>query len=306
MNNMGTTNILKVNWLNFTMLVVYPLVIIALAIWYGCYYGISKREVIFLISTYYLVNIGVGVGLHRLWAHSAFKTTRAIEFFLMILTAAAIQGPALSWAADHRMHHAFTDRDQDPHSPTKYNHRFLGFLWSHVGWMLFNKPELNKGGLTATLRKNQLLVWQFRHYWELLVLTNLLIPIIIGFLVMPNLQGALSGFIFMGLARALQQQMTFCVNSLLHFIGTHKYARGTAGDVWWLSILLLGENWHNFHHAFPSDYRNGHKLYHFDVHKWIIGLLAKLGLAWDVISTSKERIQTRLDQKNPKHTAPLT
>ena len=107
---------------------------------------------------------------------------------------------------------------------------------------------------------------------------------------------AYAGLLFIGLGRALQQQITFFVNSLCHFIGTQPYTKGTSGDIWWLAILLLGENWHNFHHAFPSDYRNGAKWYQADVHKWIIYLMSKCGLAWDLKRTAKVRVDAKKSQ----------
>jgi stearoyl-CoA desaturase (delta-9 desaturase) len=94
----------------------------------------------------------------------------------------------------------------------------------------------------------------------------------------------------------LQQQATFCVNSLCHFAGTRQYYKGTAGDIWWMALFLLGENWHNFHHAFPSDYRNGAKYYHFDVHKWIIYTMSKVGLAWDLDRTPEVRVLAKMKE----------
>ena len=104
-----------------------------------------------------------------------------------------------------------------------------------------------------------------------------------------------AGFLFIGIGRAIQQQMTFCINSWTHFVGDQQYTSGTPRDSWGIALFLLGENWHNFHHAFPSDYRNGDKWYHFDVHKWIIFLMSKVGLAWDLQMTSKERISAKMN-----------
>lgn len=91
----------------------------------------------------------------------------------------------------------------------------------------------------------------------------------------------------------IEQHATFSVNSLCHFVGSKKYYKGTTGDIWWMALFLLGENWHNFHHAFPLDYRNGVKWYYFDVHKWIINVMSKLGLAWNLEVTPEIRIQAK-------------
>jgi len=146
------------------------------------------------------------------------------------------------------------------------------------------------------LCRNKMLRWQLKYYWQLATFMNVALPALVGFLFGQTALAAYAGFLFIGLGRALQQQITFFVNSLCHFAGTQKYYKGTAGDIWWLALLLLGENWHNFHHAFPSDYRNGAKWYHFDVHKWIIYLMSLCGLAWDLKRTAQVRVDAKESQ----------
>jgi stearoyl-CoA desaturase (delta-9 desaturase) len=138
-------------------------------------------------------------------------------------------------------------------------------------------------------------MWQFRNYWKIAVLVNTLLPFCIGYVIGGNLQYGVAGFVFIGIGRAIQQQATFCINSLVHFFGSKKYVNGTAGDIPLLFFMFLGENWHNFHHAFPRDYRNGHKWYHLDAHKWIIALMEKLGLASNLVRTPKERIMAKIE-----------
>ena len=242
----------------------------------------------------------MGVGLHRLWSHSAFKTHKAIEFILMIISTATLQGPVLAWASDHYKHHSFTDKDQDPHSPYKYKNKIVGFLWSHIGWMLFADTTKHISRITMVkLGRNPLLRWQLHYYWQLVVCTNVLFPLLLGYSIGCGAQDAFACIVFVNVARFFQQQATFCVNSLCHFIGKTPFYNGTAGDISWMCIFLLGENWHNFHHAFAQDYRNGHKWYHLDIHKWIIFALEKLGLAWDVVRVSEQRILSKhMDVKN--------
>ncbi len=163
--------------------------------------------------------------------------------------------------------------------------------------MLFAEPLKQLDRVTLVkLGRNKLLKWQLKYYWELVFFMSLVVPAIIGYLVGGTLFWAYTGFLFIALGRALQQQATFCVNSLCHYVGKRKYQNGTAGDIWWMALFLLGENWHNFHHAFPSDYRNGHKWYHFDVHKWIIYALYKLGFAWDLDVTPEVRIAAKVKE----------
>jgi stearoyl-CoA desaturase (delta-9 desaturase) len=162
-----------------------------------------------------------------------------------------------------------------------------------MGWMLQmdSGKKLSRIAI-ARLGRNSVVMWQFRNYWKIAITMNTLVPFLLGYIAGGNLQYAISSFLFFGLGRALQQQATFCVNSIVHCdIGTNKYYYGSARDIWWMFFLLLGENWHNFHHAFANDYRNGHKWYHADVHKWIIGLMAKIGLATELVVTSELRIQ---------------
>jgi stearoyl-CoA desaturase (delta-9 desaturase) len=279
-------------------LVFLPLILISLVVFYAISYSIGWLEVILFLTGYYISMITVCVGLHRLWSHDAFKTNKVVEFILAMLAAGTLQGPILSWASNHFKHHSFTDTDQDPHSPLKYKNKVKGFLWSHMGWMISDGGSYKSitRVTMAKLGKNKILRWQLKYYWTLAIIMNTVAPALVGYILGGNLVAAYAGVLFIGLGRALQQQITFFVNSLCHFVGNKPYAKGTAGDVWWLALLLLGENWHNFHHAFPSDYRNGAKWYHLDVHKWIIYLMSKCGLAWDLKRTQDVRIEAKISQ----------
>ncbi len=288
----------NINLPAFFTLIIYPILLIALGVSYFINHDVGKFELVLFICGYYGSNITVGVGLHRLWSHNAFKTNKIVEFILVMLSAGTLQGPALSWASNHYKHHTYTDKDLDPHSPLKFKNRVIGFLWSHLGWMLVGEGSYKSIDRVTMVKlgKNKLLKWQLKYYWQLAVLMNVIAPALIGYLIGGKILSAYTGFLFIGLGRAIQQQATFCVNSLCHFLGTKKYYKGTAGDIWWMAIFLLGENWHNFHHAFPSDYRNGAKWYHFDVHKWIIYLMSKTGLAWDLDRTPGVRIQAKINE----------
>lgn len=288
----------KINWTVFIVLIAYPIILITLGVKYGMNTGIGWFEAILFIAGYYGSNIAVGVGLHRLWAHNAFKTNKVVEVILAFLTAGTLQGPALAWASDHYKHHTFTDKENDPHSPSKFENKILGFLWAHIGWMLFSDSRYKYIDRVTIVKlgKNKVLTWQLKNYWFLAILMNAVVPALIGYIAGGTLMHAYAGFLFIGLGRAFQQQMTFCVNSLCHFTGTKDYYKGTAGDIWWMAIFLLGENWHNFHHAFPSDYRNGARWYQFDVHKWIIYLMSKLGLAWELDRTAPVRVQAKMNE----------
>lgn len=283
----------------FLVLIVYPVLLLGFLGLFLQFYGLSTKAILLTVVGFYGSNIAVGIGLHRLWSHNSYKAHPLVEFMLSIMAAGTLQGPIFAWASDHYRHHTFTDKDKDPHTPKKFHNPVLGFLWAHIGWMLFEKtPKVIDRVAMVKLGRNKIVMWQLKHYWTLAILMNTLVPAMFGFLMGGTLQSAIEGFLFIGLGRMIQQHFTFMVNSVCHFWGRRPYSQGTARDVWWLALFLLGENWHNFHHAFPSDYRNGHKWYHFDAHKWIIAGLAKIGLAYDLDQTEAVRIRARIQQKN--------
>ena len=288
----------NINFTAFSALVIYPAILIALFINYVLDHQLGWFEAILFISGYYISNISVGVGLHRLWSHDSYKINKIAEFILILLSAGTLQGPALSWASNHFKHHAYTDTDQDPHNSLKYKSRIMSFWWSHMGWMLIGEGSYKSIDKITMVKlgKNKLLRWQLKYYWQLAVLMNTAVPALLGYIVGGTAEAAFAGYLFIGLGRAVQQQITFFVNSACHFAGTQKYTKGTSGDVWWLALFLLGENWHNFHHAFPSDYRNGARWYQLDIHKWIIYLMSKCGLAWDLKRTAEVRIESKMAQ----------
>lgn len=288
----------NLNYIATFALIIYPIILICLGISYAIGNSVGWFELILFLTGYYMANISVGLGLHRLWSHDAYKTNKYVEFILAVLSAGTLQGPALSWASNHFDHHTYTDTEKDPHTPQKYNGGFMGFLWSHMGWMLIGEgsyKSINRVTMVK-LGRNKVLRWQLKYYWHIAIAMNTIVPAFVGFVFGGSALAAYAGFLFIGLGRALQQQATFFVNSLCHFVGTQKYTNGTSRDIWWLAFMLLGENWHNFHHAFPSDYRNGARWYHTDVHKWLIYLMSKCGLAWGLKKTTKVRINAKIAQ----------
>ncbi len=304
----------KINFIAAFVLILYPIIIFLLGSLYWIKFGIGTFEIVSMIAAFYVYCISVGVGIHRLWAHGSYKANKFVEVILAIVSAGTLQGPILAWVSDHDKHHSYTDvLGKDPHTPLKYcileegmneystKNKLKGFVWSHIGWMLSvgNNKKLIERSTLKRLGKNKIVVWQFKNYWKIAILVNTVIPFCIGYLIGQNIQYAVAGFIFIGIGRAIQQQATFCINSVVHFFGDKKYTNGTAGDIPILFFMFLGENWHNFHHAFPRDYRNGHKWYQLDIHKWIIAFMEKLGLATNLIRTPKERIvaKVQLTQK---------
>ncbi|USO01719.1 MAG: fatty acid desaturase [Alphaproteobacteria bacterium] len=278
----------------FHVIVTLPVVLLGLLVVHTQWLGFHLGYIGYTVLAFYGYQIAVCVGLHRLWAHQSFKAHAAVEWVLAWVAAGSLQGPILAWASDHYKHHAFTDTPNDPHSPLKYKSRLAGFVWSHVGWMLYEPtPKKIERIALVKLGRNKPVMWQMKHYWSLAVFMNVIVPSLVGLFIEQTWTGAFTGVVFMGLGRVLQQHATFTVNSLCHFFGRRPYTPGTARDLWWGVFLLLGENWHNFHHAFPRDYRNGHKWYHVDINKWIINGLRCVGLAWELEKTPRARITAK-------------
>jgi len=282
----------RINWLITSVVVIYPILIIAAVIWYGAVYGIGMFEIMTSVIVYYICNISVGLGFHRLWSHASYKAHPVLEFVLMLTSSITLQGPALAWVSDHKFHHAYADKELDPHTPVKYKNKIKGLLWAHVGWLVYGSLHQRIDRATMKrLGKKKMLMWQYKYYWQLAVFLNFVLPPVLGYALGGTWGSAGVFYLFFALGRALQQQLTFGVNSLCHFRGRKLYADDSSVDVWWLAPLLLGENWHNFHHAFEKDYRNGHQWYHMDVHKWLIYMLSKCGLARDLVKTPELRIE---------------
>ena len=246
--------------------------------------------IISTIILYLLTMIGITAGYHRYFSHRSYSTNGFVETILLLLATMAIQGSAFFWACTHRMHHRYTDSEQDPHNIKK------GFFYAHMGWFLIKKDGASKmtkpvdRSMIPDLIANKLLQFQHKYYLMLSFGSNLIITIIIGVL-FSDLLGA---FIFTWWLRIfLVNHCVWFINSLAHTIGDKPYAKEqSAVDNFIMAILTLGEGYHNYHHAFPNDYRNSAKWYHFDPIKWFILLLHKARLV-----SSINRIDTLLVQK---------
>ncbi len=220
-------------------------------------------------------------GYHRLFAHRTYRASKAVRLFYLLFGAGCGQGSALRWSADHRIHHAHTDEDQDPHNIRK------GFWWAHWGWLFYRGAPLDVRTV-RDLAADPLVRFQHRFYLPLAAVFGFLIPALIA-LAWSDFIGVvlLAGF----LRLAIQYQATFCINSVAHSVGRRPYSHDTsARDSFLAAILTFGEGYHNYHHRFPGDYRNGAKFGNFDPTKWWIWLLSKLGLVWGLKRTPKEKI----------------
>jgi len=249
---------------------------------YIYYYGVTPGEWLLFAVYFVATSLSITVGYHRLFAHVTFKPKNWIRFFLLFFGAATLEQSALKWASQHRQHHQFTDTDQDPYNINK------GFWYAHAGWILFWKHRVNYDNV-PDLQNSKLVMHQHFYYSLWSVGGAIVIPTLIGAL----MGKALGAFIMSVCLRlVLVMHSAFFINSYAHTYGSREYD-GTisARDHWLGAILTNGEGYHNFHHKFPNDYRNGIRWFHWDPSKWIIFILGKLGLACDLKRTPESLIQ---------------
>jgi stearoyl-CoA desaturase (Delta-9 desaturase) len=249
---------------------------------------------VFLIC-YVLTGFGVTIGFHRHLTHRAFKAKRWVRGTLAILGSAAIEGPVISWVADHRKHHAFADVEGDPHSP-HVDHGVglrgaLRGLWhAHVGWLFIHTHRGNKERYAPDLMKDPLIRWIDRTF-VLWVIVGLAVPFLLGGLIGRSWEAALTGLLWGGAVRMLVvHHVTYSINSLCHFFGRQAYDTGDESrNLAWLAPFTFGEAWHNNHHAFPTSYEHGMRRWQLDPSRYVILGMEKLGLVWDVVRISPER-----------------
>ena len=230
--------------------------------------------------------LSITLGYHRLFAHLSFKAKWPVKFLTAVFGATALENSVLEWCSDHRRHHKHTDEDDDPYNIQR------GFIYAHMGWILL-RPIGGDWPLTnvSDLKKDPLLRWQHKWWGPIGIFVGFGLPALIGFLTGGGV-GALAGFLIAGVARLVMvHHMTFFINSLCHMVGTQPYSkRCSAKDSWLMALFTFGEGYHNFHHEFQHDYRNGVKPWQFDPTKWIIWILSKLGWTYDLRKASGKKI----------------
>lgn len=248
---------------------------------------------------YVLTGLGVTVGFHRLLTHRGFKTTRSVRAVLAILGSAAIEGPVISWVSDHRKHHAFSDREGDPHSPhVDHGHGWRGaargLLHAHVGWLFIHTHRGQRARYAPDLVADPVVDWVDRTFlvWAL---GGLVVAFGLGWLFGGTLRDGLTGLLWGGAVRMLVlHHVTFSINSLCHFFGRRRFDTGDESrNLAWLAPLSLGEAWHNNHHAFPTSAEHGLRRWELDPSALVIRGLERVGLAWDVVRVSPEREATK-------------
>ncbi|GAB4183102.1 MAG: fatty acid desaturase [Wenzhouxiangellaceae bacterium] len=253
--------------------------------WYGLTYGFSATAWWSFFVFLMLNGLSITGGYHRLWSHRSYSARRPLRIFYALFGAQALQNSILIWVARHRVHHRYVDdNERDPYSAK------LGLWFSHMGWMVRDWPssEVNYE-VVRDLQQDPLVMWQHRHYWALTWFMNLGLPLLAGWL-LGDLWGV---FLLGGLLRlVVNHHLTFFINSLAHYVGRQTYSREcTARDSHVLGLITWGEGYHNFHHTFQNDYRNGIRWWHLDMGKWFIGLNVLLGQAYNLRRVPAFKIQ---------------
>jgi len=274
-----------VNWGSGSFLVGYQIVfLIALPlylVYYTPHWGMLLATAIMAAVTM----MAITTGYHRYYAHRSYSTNKGVEVVLLVSGLLAFQMGALDWAHDHRLHHRYVDTEKDPYNIKK------GFWHAHFLWLM-KKREAFHPEVVADLMQNKLVVLQQRFFLPLLIIVNLSVVLLFGFL-FGDMLGA---FVFIFLTRLfISHHLTFFINSLAHYWGSKPYStEHSAVNNWVIALLTFGEGYHNFHHTFSSDYRNGTRWYQWDPTKLLIWSLHKLGLAKQLIRVNSLTIKKKL------------
>ncbi|MDS0136852.1 MULTISPECIES: acyl-CoA desaturase [unclassified Amycolatopsis] len=274
------------------LLVPFLALAVAVPVFWG--WGVSWLDLTIAGAFFVVSTLGITVGYHRYFTHGSFRAKRALRIALAVAGGLAAQGPVLVWVADHRRHHAFSDREGDPHSPWLFGTSPLalarGFWHAHMGW-LFGRDKTNVDRFAPDLAADRDLRVVDRLF-PLWVVLSLLLPPLLGGLITLSWWGALTAFLWAGLARiSFQHHVTWSVNSICHMIGERPFAsRDRSANFWPLAILSMGESWHNTHHADPTSARHGVLRGQLDVSARVIWVFEKLGWAWNVRWPTAKRL----------------
>jgi len=274
------------------ILVPFAALIAAVPLAWG--WGLSWLDVILAFAFFYFTGHGVTVGYHRYFTHGSFKAKRPLKIFLAVAGSMAMQGPPIIWVADHRRHHAFSDKEGDPHSPWLFGTGpaalAKGFWHAHMGWV-FDRGLTNKERFAPDLLADKDIV-RVNNLFAVWTVLSLGLPALLGGLITWSWWGALTAFFWAGLVRiAILHHVTWSTNSICHMIGDRPFvSRDKAANVWPLAILSFGESWHNLHHADPTCARHGVKKGQLDTSARIIWFFEKVGWVHSVRWPTKQRL----------------
>jgi stearoyl-CoA desaturase (delta-9 desaturase) len=278
---------------------VLPVIALGVVVWQAWSHSLHWRDVFIFGVLYAITGLGVTVGFHRLFTHRSFTTYPWVRFLFAAAGSVAIEGPIISWVADHRKHHAFADQEGDPHSPHVghgggWRGALKGLAHAHVGWLFIHTHRGKRERYAPDLLADPVVAFVDRTFiwWAL---GGLAAPFLLGWAIGGTLTAALTGLLWGGFVRLLVlHHVTYSINSLCHFFGHRRFETGDESrNLAWLSVLSLGEAWHNNHHAFPTSAVHGLRRWQPDPSAFVIRTMEKLGLAWNVVRISPERQQRK-------------
>jgi stearoyl-CoA desaturase (delta-9 desaturase) len=275
----------RINWVSSSFLIGTAFLTVTALPVYLWFFGFDWFHFGMFLVMFMLTGFSITAGYHRFFAHKTFEAKWPLRLMVLIFGAAAFENSVLMWTSDHRRHHKHTDHDDDPYNISK------GFFHAHMGWILIKlnpEPPLDN---VPDLERDPLVQWQHRYVHVLAVLVGFVLPTIAGFLY-NGWVGALGGLLIGGIARVVAtQHTTFFINSACHCMGRQPYSkRCSARDSFFLALFTLGEGYHNYHHEFQYDYRNGVKPWQWDPTKWLIWVLSKLGVTSHLRRVPDEKI----------------
>lgn len=272
-----------------------PMVALFAAVPFAWGWGLGMVDIGLAVAFWLISGMGVTVGFHRYFTHGSFKANRPVKIALAVAGSMSVQGPVITWVADHRRHHAFSDREGDPHSPWLYGTSMAalakGFWYSHMGW-LFDRNDTNVDRFAPDLAKDRDLA-RVNQMFPLITVATFLLPAVLGGLLTWSLWGAVTAFFWASLVRvSFLHHITWSVNSICHMIGERPFkSRDKAANFWPLAILSFGESWHNSHHADPTSARHGVLRGQLDMSARLIWMFEKLGWVWKVRWPNAKRLE---------------
>jgi stearoyl-CoA desaturase (Delta-9 desaturase) len=281
--------------LSVYVFVVVPMLTLVLAVPAAWGWGLGWTDVALALVFYLISGLGVTVGYHRYFTHGSFKAARPLRIALALAGSIAMQGPVITWVADHRRHHAFSDKEGDPHSPWLFGSGALavarGFYHSHTGW-LFDRNKTNEHRFTPDLLADRDIM-RVNNSFVALSMGTLLVPAVLGGLLTWSWWGALTALFWAGFVRvALLHHVTWSINSICHMLGDRPFAsRDQSRNVWPLAIVSFGESWHNLHHADPTCARHGVQRGQIDISARLIWLFERFGWAHSVRWPTARRLE---------------
>jgi stearoyl-CoA desaturase (delta-9 desaturase) len=271
--------------------------VVAIVLLWNTFVGWTSLAALALM---YVVSImGVTLGFHRLLTHRSFQTHKPVQYAVAILGSMAVQGPVMSWVADHRKHHAHTDQEGDPHTPHGHGSGLKGAitgLWyAHMGWLFERSGQTDHARYARDVYEDRGMRFIHRTF-GLWVAIGIAIPAGIGFAFSGTLAGALEAALWGGAVRIfLGHHVTWSINSVCHFFGTRRFdVEDHSTNVFWLSALSMGESWHHNHHTFPRSAFHGLRSWEIDPTGYVIRGMRRVKLAWNVVEITPERQKQRL------------